>query len=177
MYFVSSGRYNQHGTTFTGGTGDNLNCTAISPDGQRVVTVINSGVNKPGEVTVYEWGGTDWSQIGQTITGLTNSQNSGGGSRLGVSAAINGDLLILGEPSYRFPGDNTSNPRGRLRFYQYDNTTNEFRLIRILDNPNSAPGSEAYGEGLHLSTDGSTLLVNNFSELDNHTGDVYNIDY
>ena len=175
--YVTNGRYNQHGTTFTGGTGDNLNCTAISPDGQRVVTVINSGVNQPGRVTVYEWSGTDWSQIGQTIIGLTSSQNAGDGSRLGVSAAINGDLLILGEPAYIFPGDNTGDNRGRLRFYQYDNTTNEFKLIRILNNPNSDNGNESYGKGLHLSTDGSTLLVNNFSELSNHTGDIYNIDY
>ena len=134
--YVTAGRYNQHGSTFIGGSGDNLFCPAISPDGQRVVITIDAGTNDPGVVKVYEWSGTAWSQIGQTINGLSSSQNNfNGGSQLGRSAAINGDFLVLGEPNRDILNETKS--RGAVRYYQYDSILDEFLLLETVHNPNS----------------------------------------
>lgn len=93
------------------------NC--ISSDGEIVAVGANSNFNSTtfaaGHVRVHESNGGSWTQVGQDIDGLMNSENCGGD----VSLSGDGSTLILGAVN------NTTNGAwaGQARVYKFDGTS------------------------------------------------------
>ena len=157
--FISPGRYQQRGSSFPD-TVDNPVCTSISPDGVRLVISDNIGTNDAGRVRVYEWVETDWVQIGQDIVGLSTQPppSDGGGSRLGYTTAINGDNLLIGEKELNFDNINNSTFGGAVKYYKYNETTDEFELKWVADGLIDNL-DDLFGSFIELSPDGSTFMA------------------
>lgn len=93
------------------------NC--ISSDGEIIAVGANSNFNPTtlaaGHVRVHENNGGSWTQVGQDIDGLMNSENCGGD----VSLSGDGSTLILGAVN-----NTTNGPwSGQARVYKFDGTS------------------------------------------------------
>lgn len=157
--FISPGRYQQRGSLFPD-TVDNPRCTSISPDGVRLVISDDVGTNDAGRVRVYEWVETDWVQIGQDIVGLSTQPppSDGGGSVLGYTTAINGDNLLIGERELNTDIIIDSTFGGAVKYYKYNETTDEFELKWVLDGLIDNL-DDYFGTFLEFSPDGSTFMA------------------
>lgn len=157
--FIPPGRYQQRGSPFPD-TVDNPRCTSISPDGVRLVISDNVGTNDAGRVRVYEWVETDWVQIGQDIVGLSTQPppSDGGGSVLGYTTAINGDNLLIGERELNTDNIIDSTFGGAVKYYKYNETTDEFELKWVLDGLIDNL-DDRFGTFIDLSPDGSTFMA------------------
>jgi hypothetical protein len=92
---------------------------SLSADGNRVAVGANSndgnGIDS-GQVRVYQYNGTTWTQIGQDIDGEAAYNYSG----WSVSLSSDGSIVAIGAPY----NDNSNGiDSGQVRVYQYNGTT------------------------------------------------------
>lgn len=80
VFKLDNGKWDQMGSDLPGG-GRSI---AITSDGYRVVTGSYTGFFDSGHTVVYDFNGTDWSQIGGALNGME-------GDRMGSSVAISAD--------------------------------------------------------------------------------------
>lgn len=127
---------------------------AISNSGNRVVvgaTLADNGTTTNcGQVRVYNYNGSAWSQLGGVIYG------SQAGMNLGNAVAINGvgDAIFIGAPGYDFSATNTN--RGWACYYKWNGTAWNQVGTAIVGN---GLNGEQLGYAVALSNDGNTAAV------------------
>lgn len=135
----------QLGSDFTGSSGDLLGTgLSFSDDGSRVAMGAQGGSSSAGEVSIYDWDGSTWSQVGADIVGGTSGMNLGSsvslsadGSRVAVGAFAEGGL------------------RGQVEVYEYSGGS----WTQLGANLNGDAAGDYFGKRVALSSDGSRLLV------------------
>jgi hypothetical protein len=133
------------------GTADNEtfgSSVSVSDDGSVVaVGSPNGGVGGQGQVRVFTWNGTTWSQRGTTLTGLVN------GHRLGEAVALSGDgtHLAMGSPGVMVGSDTV----GRVYVYRWTGATWTSRGNALQGTVDEGD----WGRAVALSRDGSRLAL------------------
>ena len=148
--------------------GISVDCTH---DGTRIIAGSYQTSSSPiGEVRVYDWDGSTWVQVGNTITGGQSSPTQG---YLGYTVAISGDgnTIAAGTP-FEDPDGNTD--RGVVRVFYLNGSTwtilpdSGSETTNIGTNSSSlrndvfvgSSNSDQLGrQGLKLSYDGKTILM------------------
>jgi hypothetical protein len=130
------------------GAGDWYNATGTTSMRAiyKTTTSITNSISNIGQAYVYGYtGGTTWTQLGQTIQGIS------GGDEFGSSVAISNDGSIISVGS-----DNNSSNRGHVRVFAYAN--NYWNQVST-----SISGKTITSKaGIHaLSGDGTTLIQSN----------------
>ncbi|RXR17878.1 T9SS type A sorting domain-containing protein [Flavobacterium amnicola] len=127
---------------------------AISNTGTRVVIgaslADNGATTNCGQVRVYNYSGSVWSQLGGIIYGTQVDMY------LGNAVAINGagDAIFVGAPGYDASASNTN--RGLARYYKWNGTTWNTVGTSIIGN---GQNGEQLGYAVALSNDGNTAAV------------------
>uniref|UniRef100_UPI0030EBC11C beta strand repeat-containing protein n=1 Tax=uncultured Flavobacterium sp. TaxID=165435 RepID=UPI0030EBC11C len=155
--FASAQNWPQKGSRINGeNPGDYFgNSVSISADG----TILASGASEndsngtnAGQVRIFEFNGTDWTQLGNTLVGNTPEMKFG--SR--VSLSEDGTLVAVGAPLH-----NTSN----------GNFSGQVQVFKNINGMWTQIGTDLFGEGythyfgwnLKLSGDGNRLLVSSYN--------------
>jgi len=123
---------------------------SLSFDGNRVAVGADgndANGDASGQVRVYQWSSTDWSQLGSDIDGEAVGDQSG----VSVSLSADGNLLAIGAPGN---DDNGSNS-GQVRVYQWAGAAWEPFGVDI---DGKAPW-DSFGSSVSLSSDGNRLAV------------------
>lgn len=145
-YDTGTSDWVQTGSNITG-TGDfgiGLDCSA---DGNRVVIGARTA-GTGGEVEVYDWSGTAWTQVGATITTGTASGDSFGGS---VSISENGSRIAVGST-----GDDTpASGAGSVRIFDWNGTA----WTQVGTDITGVTGADGEGYAVWLSSDGSRVAT------------------
>lgn len=138
---------------------------ALSNDGNRFVassTISSVNGEKAGRAAVYEWDGSDWSQMGDSFLG-TNDFLPNNGQMIeysaylgtGISLSADGSRVGIGVPGaliYNADGDFYS--QGEVLVYDWSGTS--WNLVGADLNANE---TERFGLAVALSSDGETLAV------------------
>ena len=101
-----------------------------------------------GHVSVYEWNGTAWVQMGTDIDGEATDDWSG----YSVSLSSDGTIVAIGAPG----NDGNGNASGHVRRYQYINGTAWIQMGNDID------GEAAFdysGTSVSLSSDGNIVAI------------------
>lgn len=164
IYQYDGTSWQQKGQDFTGEIDDNLGYSiTLSADG-NIVAILTSGNDSPdnmGDVTIYQYNGSQWQQLGQKIIGVynndTNFFNMFKGS---ISLSTDGNTIAIGTP-FSF-NDISSNAGGQVRVYQYNGTQWQERGQIINNNEGNK-----FGWDVSLSGDGNFVAI---SRMDNELG-------
>ena len=126
---------------------------ALSADGQSfVASAPYAGDNDNGEVRVYDWTGSSWSQRGVSIAGISDYDNLGHR----VSLANNGDTLAVSVPySDDYSNGDMMENIGHAAVYDWNGNNWAQRGNSVQGEDNW----ENFGKSLALSADGSTMIV------------------
>ena len=145
-YDTGTSDWVQTGSDITG-TGNFGRMLACSADGDRVV-IGASTAGTGGEVEVYDWSGTAWTQVGATITTGTASGDSFGGS---VSISENGSRIAVGSI-----GDDTpASGAGSVRIFDWNGTA----WTQVGTDITGVTGADGEGFAVWLSSDGSRVAT------------------
>ena len=121
------------------------NTLSLSGDGNTLALYTVGNTNE-GIIRTYQWDGTDWVNLGQSLMGMT-------GERLGRSLSLTENGLRLAAGSFALNPDG-SNP-GKVFVYQWDGTIWQpvgLELQGLVD-------QDDFGASICLSGDGSKLVV------------------
>ena len=123
---------------------------SISSDGTVIAIgapANDDGGSSAGQVRVYKYDGTDWSQIGGDMDGESAEDESG----YAVSLSSDGTIVAIGAPQ----NDDSGSNAGHVRIYEYDGS-NWSQIGSDIDGEASDDGS---GQAVSLSSDGSILAI------------------
>jgi LPXTG-motif cell wall-anchored protein len=150
--------YTWNGTTWTQ-TGADINgkaandrsgwSVAMSADGSRIAIGAignDDNGNNAGQVRIYTWDGTTWTQTGDDINGKTANEMSG----RSVAMSADGSRIAIGA---RDNDDNGGNA-GQVRIYIWDGTT----WTQTGDDINGETG-DISGQSVAMSADGSRIAI------------------
>ena len=119
---------------------------ALSDDGTRLAVGAPGGDGNRGLVRVYGWSGTEWSQLGDTITGDAPSDTSG----WSVALSAGGTRLAVGAPG----SDASAANAGRVTVFDWTGST-----WTRLGSVDGEAANDFAGRSIALSADGSRLAV------------------
>ena len=149
MYWVQMGS-DIHGDTLQNWLGRSV---SLNSTGDRLAVGIpydywNASDYYPGKVKVYEWNGTNWSQLGLTIDGESI------GDRFGTSVSMNatGDRVAIGAPVNDGVNGNYS---GHVRIYDWDGNS-WTQQGQDIDGEDSGDWS---GESLSMNATGDRVAI------------------
>jgi len=139
----------QKGATISDGGSDKSGTSvAISSDGNRIVVgAPNSGAMTQGNVKVYAYSGSAWTQLGTTINGWVNGMNLG----TSVSMSDSGNEILVGAPKYTA----SIAFRGAMVFYKYNGTA--WASVGTVVTGSST--SDELGTSVAMSSDGTKVVV------------------
>jgi len=120
---------------------------ALSTDG-NVVAVGDRNSGGQGEVKVFDWNGSSWTQRGVTIQGQQS------GDKFGETLTLSGTGLVVagGGTSYNAGGNSNA---GHASVYEWDGSAWVLRGSHFL----GSVGAERVGSGVSLSDDGSVFAL------------------
>ncbi len=130
---------------------------SISDDGNIIAIGApgNSGsLYKAGHVRVYQFDGTNWTQLGQDIDG----EASGDASGRSVSLSSDGSIVAIGATGNATQGNNT----GHVRVYQYNGTS----WIQKGKDIDGEDAGNYFGVAISISDDGSIMAVGEIGYVD-----------
>jgi len=147
------------------------NSVSMSADGNTVVIgshYHNKGSESDsGGARVYKWNSSTWNQLGQTLEGENNFDETG----FSVSISGDGSMVALGAPFNDGSGFNS----GHVRLYRW-NSTAWHLLVDDIDGEDEYENS---GSAVSLSSDGTKLIVgapfNSGGDFQNGHGRVFQI--
>jgi len=152
VYQWSGSSWNQMGGDIDGATYDAFgHSVSMSSDGNRVAaTSSEGGASGYGYVKVFQWSGSNWTQLGTTIEGKATSD------RLqSVSLSEYGNHVALGAWGH-------SGRRGQARVYQWSGEA----WTQLGGDIDGEASQDEFGISVSLSTDGSRLAVGGWKNDD-----------
>ena len=123
----------------------------INPEGNRIAIAADNAMvetNRPGVVYIYQWEGSQWTLLGDSLAG--NANNGIFGSDIVLTNE--GNLLIVGEPN---------NSTGRVHIYEWENNSTWTRrqmLSHSLASANQVPLSQ-FGFSVAASNNADRIVV------------------
>ncbi|MBN2682643.1 MAG: T9SS type A sorting domain-containing protein [Bacteroidales bacterium] len=152
IYEWTGSSWTQLGTDIDGEAGgDNSGCSvSISSDGSRVAigAVLNDGNGtSAGHVRIYEWSGSNWTQLGADIDGEAAGDLSG----TSVSISSDGSRVAIGANG----NDGNGAFAGHVRIYEWSGS---FWTQLGADIDGEAVGDES-GTSVSISSDGSRVAI------------------
>ncbi len=123
---------------------------SINSNGTRVV--IGSNLNddngpNSGHVRIFEYDGSSWVQLGQTIVGENTFDQSG----ISVSINSDGNRIAIGASN----NSGNGNLSGHVRIYEYDGSS-WIQLGQDIDGENAFDFS---GESININSDGNRVAI------------------
>ncbi len=150
VYTWNGTAWAQKGVTISdGGTDKSGSSVSISSDGNRVVVGAPlAGASGQGNVKVYSYSGSAWTQFGSTISGWVN------GGNLGTSVSITdaGDAMVVGMPNY-INGSFTF--AGLMVYYKHNGTA----WASVGTVVTGSATNDELGTALAISADGNKVVV------------------
>jgi hypothetical protein len=119
---------------------------SLSGRGHRVAIGVTGLGPAPGSVVIYDWNGSDWIQVGSTISGVAN------GSQFGRSVDLSNDgsTIAIGANTYDGPGQNI----GQTMVFHLDGDWNQ-----IGSSIDGVSNDDLSGDVVQISPDGSLLAI------------------
>ena len=117
---------------------------SLSSDGKRVAIGAPNANGGAGQVRVYEYNGTAWTQLGDDIDGEAADDASG----VSVSLSSDGTRVAIG--AYLGNGNNS----GQVRIYEYNGTA----WIQLGADIDGEAADDLTGYSVSLSSDGTRVL-------------------
>ena len=127
---------------------------SLSSDGTRIAISAPKANSGKGYVSVYDYNGSSWEQVGTDIDGEIENEYSGNG----VSLSSNGNSVAIGSPN-----------EGNVKIYTYNSTSWEQLGTSIA-------GDSPSGKSLDINADGTRVVIGN-TGYDNSKGRVKVYDY
>ena len=123
--------------------------TSISGNGTRIAIGANNNHTNgyaSGQVRIYDYNGTSWTQVGNSI----NGENAGDNCGENLALSKDGNIITVGSP---YESSNQTN-NGKLRIFQYNSSLNTWEEIgSFIENL-----SNSYvGRNIAISDDGSKV--------------------
>jgi len=151
VYQWSGTAWTQIGADIDGeAPGDTSASVSLSSDGNRLAigAAGNDGNGSgSGHVRVYEWSGTEWTQLGADIDGEAAGDRSG----WKMSLSSDGDRLAIGARKNDGNGDDA----GHVRVYQWSGT----EWIQLGADIDGEAAGDSSGYSVSLSSDGNRLAI------------------
>ncbi|TNF66427.1 MAG: hypothetical protein EP298_09785, partial [Gammaproteobacteria bacterium] len=151
IYDWDGSSWNQRGLDIDALAGDESGVVAMSSDGNRIIVgrpLNDVGDTNSGQAVIYDWDGTNWTQVGATIDGA----NFEGRFGITVSISADGNRVAIGED--RFDGG----PGGNLVGYTYVYDWNGTNWVQAgTEIPGDGVGDDSYY--MSLSSDGERLAI------------------
>lgn len=110
----------------------------------------NNNVFQSGQVSVYQWNGTNWELVGDHVFGQGINEDLG----FSVSLTADGTTFIAGGQGHENPNSST-NLRGRIRVYDWDGTSWNQRGEDV-DGINIG---DEFGKSVAISDDGNVFIA------------------
>ena len=118
---------------------------ALSNDG----TTGNASDNR-GHVSIFQWDGSTWNQVGVDIDGEAAGDQSG----RGISLSSDGTIVAIGAPN-NDAGDSNNDGGGHVRVYKWNGSSWDQVGLDI----DGAAAGDYSGGSLSLSSDGTLLAI------------------
>ena len=124
---------------------------SLSADGTRVAisAPYNNGI---GQVRVYEFDGSNWTQLGQDIDGKAFDDQSG----RSLSLSNDGTRVAIGAPYYDGNEEDSYDNRGHVRVYEYSNENN---WTQLGDDIIGEASGDSSGWSVSLCSDGTRVAI------------------
>jgi len=148
IYQYNDGSWVQLGSDISGNSNDQTG-HSVSLSNQGTIVAIGSPTNgiDSGYVSIYEYNGSSWAQLGSNIIGETSGDQSG----RSISLSDNGKILAIGAPY----NDGNQTNSGHVRVYEYKDSS-WVKLGNDIDGLNSANFS---GRTVSLSSHGDIVAI------------------
>ena len=149
---IATKAWTQMGDYLTGRNSSDLfgGAVDINPEGNRIAIAAHDAMvetNRPGVVYIYQWEGSQWTLLGDSLAGNGNFGSD-------IALTNEGNLLIVGEPD---------NDRGRVHIYEWQNNSSWTRLQTLNHNNNdNSIGNvlfEQFGFSVAASTNADRIVV------------------
>jgi hypothetical protein len=113
VYELKNGFWEQMGADINGIGVTGQFGFSVSMNGNGTVIAVGSPIitSSSGNVKMYQWNGTSWTQMGSTINGEATGDQSG----YSVSMSIDGERVAIGAPF----NDGTGGNAGHVRVYEW----------------------------------------------------------
>ena len=152
VYQLLNDSWTQLGSDISGETAYDYSgrSVSLSSDGKTLAigaTDNDGNGNSSGQVRIYNYNGTAWSQLGSDIDGEAANDQSG----YSVSLSSDGNTVAIGA----LYNDGNGNDSGQVRVFNY-NGTDWMQLGSDLD---GEAASDYSGYSVSLSSDGTTLAI------------------
>ena len=129
--------------------------TSLSADGTKLAIGVIGPDSSHGSVSVYQYSGNTWTQIGQDIDGEDSLDQSGSS----ITLSADGTILAIGAAYNDGNGDES----GHVRVYQYSNNS----WAQIGDDIDGEAENDYSGDSISLSADGTILAIGAWGNDDN----------
>lgn len=142
----------QIGEDIDGETGQDVSGARISLNGDGNILAIGAPGNPgnglfAGRTRVFEFDGTSWVQLGQSISGEEAEDGSGSS----ISMSEDGNILAIGAVGSDANGEFS----GRTRIFEFDGTS----WLQIGQSIDGDAAEDVLGSSLSLSADGSIIAI------------------
>ncbi|MFT6921228.1 MAG: hypothetical protein ACJA1C_000222 [Crocinitomicaceae bacterium] len=155
--FVCLGQWSQLGSDIDGEFAGDRSGTSVSLNGDGTTLAVgailnNDGANNGGQVRVFDWNGSSWSQKGADIDGTGEGDVFG----LSVDISTNGNVVVVGAPSTFNPSYSTGTTApGYARVYGWDGTNWIQRGIEII----GEGFDDTAGKSVSINADGTIIAI------------------
>ena len=117
----------------------------LSENGNHLVTATPQGLSHA--ISVYEWDGNEWNQIGSDIVEMVNKNEDFSTTRLPIDISADGTRLVLGTL-------NDSKDHGQVKVYEWDGVS-----WNTIGNTLNGHLGEQLGESVAITDDGNRIIV------------------
>ena len=159
VYKNINGTWTQLGNAFIGTNSESLgHYTILSGDGTRLAVSSDAYFNNSlkGSVSVYDWNGTNWVQVGSKLEGNTTNDKFGWGTDM----SKDGNTVVIGAIGANF-----------VKVYSYDVGTSDW-----VQKGNTLTGGSEFGGRTSISRDGNTIIVGEGGISINNNVKIYRYD-
>lgn len=124
---------------------------SLSPDGLRVAIGaymhdVGGTISEAGHVRVYEWNGTEWTQLGKDINGKGFLDWTG----LGESISLKGNRVAVGSA-----GPGFGNFAGYVRIFEW----NDIEWLQVGEDIYGEAAGDGSGSSISLSNNGNRIAI------------------
>jgi hypothetical protein len=153
IYQLNGTNWDQLGDTIPGEAEGDENGMSVSLSDNGMIVAIGAPYNDgkgsdSGHVRVFDYDGTNWNQLGETILGEAPYDQSG----YSVSLSADGTIVAIGSPY----NDGKGSDSGQVRIFKYNETSWVLLGAHILG---TSAGDDYIGWSVSLSADGKIVAI------------------